>query len=375
MKAESFTPLTLEQAQAFNILAWIEHNKLVNENQTRIEFYDHYFLKEPYLDYSLEQVVMKCTQIGWSVLSILKSLHLARYRGANVIYTLPSRSVVKDFVTPKVDPLIESNPAIKSMIGKTDSTALKSIGDRFVYFRGSWEMGASLSISAHALVNDEYDRSNQKVLESYTRRLDEAKRIRPDLGFIWQFSNPSIPGAGVDEKWQLSDQKHWFVTCPYCKYEWYMKFPDNINFEKETYMCAKCHNDWDDDVRRIGRWVKKRESDISGYWIPQLIVPWIPASKIIKDSKGDQEIFYNFTLGLPYVSKDYNVDRQTIIDCINPDANPRTDVAIGVDNGRYKHYVIGNRLGIFQVGMTESWEEIEDLRNRYSATMVIDMNP
>ena len=372
-KAKSF--IDLDTAQAFNILAWIEHNHIVNENQSLIEFFDHAFLRDPYLDDSSELVVMKATQIGWSVLAILKSIWFAKYRGANIVYTLPSKSVVKDFVSPKVDPLIESNPSIKALIGKTDSTALKAIDKRFIYFRGSWEIGAALSISANILVNDEVDRSNQKVLAAYQRRLDDSRRTRPDLGHIWQFSNPSIPGAGVDEKWQMSDQKHWFVKCPLCNYDWYLKFPDNINFETQSYICAKCHRDLPDDARRRGRWVNKRESDISGYWISQMMIPWHPASKIIKDSEGDQEIFYNFTLGLPYISKDYTVDRQTILDCINPDANPRTNVAIGVDNGRVKHYVIGNRYGIFQVGVTESWDEIEDLRNRYSAYMVIDALP
>jgi len=67
--------------------------------------------------------------------------------------------------------------------------------------------------------------------------------------------------------------------------------------------------------------------------------------------------------------------RQNILDVIDPSSNPQTNVAMGVDVGVLKHYVIGNRFGIFKVGTTESWEDIEDLRNRYSAYMVIDMMP
>lgn len=368
--------LTLDQAQSFNSIAWIIYNKLVNENQTPIEFADHYFLKEPYLDYTPEQVVRKASQVGWSTLAILKAIHLARYRLANIIYTLPSRSIVKDFVTPKVDPLIDSNPTIKAMMGKTDSTALKSIGQRFLYFRGSWEESAAISISAHVLINDEVDRSKQGVLNTYRTRLDDAKRVRPDLGYVWQFSNPSVPGAGVDDKWQRSDQKHWFVKCPKCNYEWYLSYPENINRELGIYICAKCHRPMTNETRRMGRWVKARPgSNISGYWISQLMVPWIPASKIIEDSLGSPQIFNNFTLGLPYVSKDDALTRKAILDCINPATNPRTEVAIGVDVGVTKHYVIGNRYGIFEVGTTESWDDIENMRNRYGAYMVIDMMP
>jgi hypothetical protein len=106
-----------------------------------------------------------------------------------------------------------------------------------------------------------------------------------------------------------------------------------------------------------------------------MMIPWISAEKIIDDSEGDQEIFHNFTLGLPYVSKDTSVSRDTIIKCLSPGYNPRTNVAIGVDNGVYKHWVAGNKYGIFDMGVTKSWKEIEDLRNRYNAIMVIDALP
>ena len=106
-----------------------------------------------------------------------------------------------------------------------------------------------------------------------------------------------------------------------------------------------------------------------------MFIPWITPQEIIEDSEGDQDIFHNFTLGLPFVSKDTSVSRKTILNCLVPGYNPRTDVAIGVDNGVKKHYVLGNKYGIFEIGITEDWEEIESLRNQYNATMVIDANP
>jgi len=362
-------------AESINPLAFLHNNKVLNENGSLIEFKDHRYLIEPYADMAEEQVAIKAAQVGWSTLAINKSLWVSRYLRANIIYTLPSKSVVKDFVTPKVDPIIISNKVYQNMVGRTDSIALKSIGDRFVYFRGSFEESSAISISAHILINDELDRSNQKVLRTYQSRLDDAKRERPDLGFIWQFSNPSIPGFGVDDKWQKSDQKHWFVKCLRCKYDWYLKFPDNINFKTKQYICAKCHKTLTDDDRRGGRWVKKRTSDISGYWVSQMMVPWHSASKIIKDSEGDKATFYNFTLGLPYVSSDTSVSRKTITDCLAPGTNPMTDVAMGVDNGVMKTVVIGNAYGIFKIYETENWEDVKNDILRYNAYCVIDALP
>ena len=348
----------LKLAESVNPLAFIVNNNIKNENGSLIEFKDHFFLIDPYADMSPEQVVMKPSQIGWSVLGINKSLWLAKYQKANIIYTMPSRTATKDFVSPKVDPIIMQNPIYQSWMGKTDSTALKAVGERFIYFRGSWEQTAAISISAHVLVNDELDRSNQSVLETYKTRLDDAKRERPDLGFVWQWSNPSIPGYGVDEIWQRSDQKHWFIKCPHCSNEFYLKFPYNINFQTEQYICTRCQGVISDDDRRRGRWVKKFTGrDVSGYWISQLMVPWFSA-KLLKNG---------------YTPK--SVSRKTITDCIIPTINPKTHVVIGVDNGVVKTVVIGNIHGIFKVYETESWEEIEADLVRYNATMVIDANP
>lgn len=363
-------------AEQVNPLSFLHNNGIRNENGEPIELHDHRFLIRPYADMTREQVVMKSSQCGWSVMSINKSLWLANFKKANVIYTLPSKSVVKDFVMPKVDPIIMQNPVYKAMVGSTDSVAIKKIGDRFVYFRGSWEESAAISISAEVLINDEVDRSNPKVLRTYQTRLDDALRKRPDLGYVWQFSNPSIPGNGVDEKWQLSDQKHWFVKCPHCNYNWYLKFPDNIDLKRGVYICAHCHKDLPDESRRTGEWVNKRESDISGYWVNQLMTPWIPASKIIADSKGDKQVFHNFTLGLPYVSADTSVTRETITKCLAPGVNPMTAVCIGVDNGVVKTVTIGNVFGIFRTYETENWEDIENDIKRYNAVaVVIDANP
>src|SRR3990167_3384528 len=179
-----------------------------------------------------------------------------------------------------------------------DSINLKKIGQRFIYYRGSYEQTEAISISAHILMNDEYDRSNQMVLKTYKSRLDDAKRERPELGWEWQFSNPTIPGFGVDVLWDKSDQKHWFVKCSACLYDWYLKFPDNIDFDKKERVCARCHNKLVKQNLVDGRWVKKfKDREVSGYWMSQMFVPWISVSEIIEDSEGDADIFHNFTLG------------------------------------------------------------------------------
>lgn len=372
--------MNLEQGQQFNPAAFTLHNKIVNENGIPLTFKRHKFLIKPYMDLTPRQVSKKCGQIGFSTMAIIKSFHAARYFRANVIYTLPSKPIIKDFVTPKVNPLIASNNVFRDMVGDTDSLGLKSVGKgsdaRFIYFRSSWDEASGISISAHILVNDELDRSNQKSIKTYKTRLDAAKLDRPELGWWWKFSNPTIPGYGVDEDWAISDQKHWLIKCHRCNHYQDMTWPDSIDIEKKIYICKKCRRHLTDENRSDGRWVQKLLGrDVSGYWFTQMMAPWITADKIIEDSEGDLSIFHNFTLGEPYQPKDHSVTRESIMQCLSPDQNPQTNVAIGVDNGIIKHYVIGNEYGIFKIGTTKSWQDIENLRNRYNAVMVIDANP
>src|SRR4030066_1181780 len=149
--------------EEFSAVAWILNNSIKNENGSPIEFRDHSFLIDPFADNSPRQVIKKCSQIGWSTLAILRAFHLAKYAGANVIHTFPSRNMSKDFVIPKVNPLIQNNKVVADMVS-VDSINLKKVGTRFIYYRGSYEQTEAISISAHILINDEYDRSNQMVL-------------------------------------------------------------------------------------------------------------------------------------------------------------------------------------------------------------------
>lgn len=372
--------IDLSVGQQFNAAAFVLHNNIVNETGDPITFKRHKFLLDFYMDETPEIVACKCSQVGFSTAAIIKSSHLCHYRKANIIYLLPSKAIIKDFVKPKVDPLFAVNPAMKLMQGETDTLGLKAFGtgadQRFLYFRSSWDEDSGISLSAHIVISDEYDRSNKKAVETYQTRKDAVRLTRPDLGFDWRFSNPTFDGAGVDELYQESDQKRWMIKCHHCNHWQQLTFPENIDFKREVYICQKCQLDLSDEDRINGEWVKKYLGRrISGYQISQLMATWIPAHDIIKSSKGDQSIFYNFTLGLPYTSKDIQITREALIKCIYPTANPMTDVAMGVDNGKTLHWVLMNKYGIFAIGETDDWQEIENIRNQYDAYCVIDSNP
>lgn len=341
-----------------------------------MEFDDHRFLMQPFSDFHHDQVIRKSAQVGWSTLAIFRSFHLCNFYGLNIAHVLPTQNVVRDFVFPKVDPIINKNPAIRAVVG-TDSKALKGIGGHFIYYRGSFTEREAITISTDLNVIDEYDRADQAILNTYDSRLQASR-----YGWRWRFSNPSVVGFGVDMLYQDSDQMHWFVKCHHCGHDWYMDWESDgsshyVDRDKKIYACGKCHRELSREDRIGGRWVAKYPSrPRRGYWISQLMAPWVTAQRVIEQFKeSSPDFFNNFVMGKAYTASDLIVDRAAILRACSPSAIVKTNVAMGVDNGVTKTWVLGNANGIFAHGRTESWDEIEELMLMYNAMVVIDPNP
>lgn len=359
-------------------LAWVELNNLVTENQEPIEFVDHRFLIDLYTDLHPDIVVKKSAQVGESVERIIKSIWCAYYLKANIIYVLPTRKVVDDFVVPKVNPLVTSNPVIARMVS-ADTKSLKQVGDRFIYFNGAYSESEAIMKSADILVLDELDRmDNPAVVNMFDSRLQASK-----LGWRWKLSNPSGIGQGVDALFQDSDQRHWFITCNHCRYEWYIDWERDgrchyVDRERQIYACGKCGGEISDNARRMGRWVARFPGHYRhGYWISQMMAPWVSAKRIIEQyEESTIDFFYNFVLGKAYTASDLIVNRETILRSNAPGTIPRTHVAIGVDqNVSEQIWVAATPQGIFAHGKASSWEEIEHMKLMWNAVVVCDPQP
>lgn len=369
----------LPALMAASPLAWINFNKLVNENQRLLEFNSHRFMIEIYADNHPDICCIKSAQVGFSVYAILKAFHELIHEHRNVIYALPTHNVVSDFVTPKVNPLIDSNPPIAAHVG-SDSVSLKKVGKRFIYFKGGSEREA-ISVSADTLVIDELDKMpDMGIVTMFDSRLQAAESPRRR-----RFSNPTGINFGVDALFNQSDAKHWMVTCHGCSHEWFMDLepgPDHNHYiERQTarFICGNCHNEISRADRINGRWVAKHPEITTrrGYWISQLIAPWVTAERILdQEQEMSIETFHSMVLGKAYTPSDMIVNRETILRACVPSRIPRTDVVIGVDqNAANQIWVAMTPSGVFAYGKTNSWEEIEDMKRRYNAIVVSDPAP
>jgi hypothetical protein len=359
---------------------WILKHQIKNESGIPIEFDKHKFMWDLYNDLSPLQVWLKPPQIGATVAQIIKSIWVAKKLNKDIIYTLPTAGDVSDMAGGKINRLIAQNPILKEWVKEHDTIEQKGIGDNIIHYRGSFTSKSAMMVSSSLNIHDELDASDQSVIEQYETRLQATAG-----GWRWYFSHPSVTDYGVDKYWQQSDQKHWFITCPHCKKDHYLEFPDSIDMENKSYVCKLCKGILSDEDRENGYWKAKYsktwqkengERPFSGYWISQLMCTWITAEKIIDDYQNkSSEYFHNYVLGLPYSGGDSKLTKLHLFANLTgkgtaPDNNER--VIIGVDTGLKLDYVMGNeRLGLFYHGDATNYNELDAHMRRWSKAIVI----
>lgn len=356
-----------------SIHSWIIEHGIKNESGTPLDFRDHLFLFDIYSDVSPKLVCYKAAQIGFTTMALLKSIWLAKMKRMDIIYTMPTSDDAKQLVSGKVNRMINQNPILLEYVKDKDSVEQKAVGDSLIHYKGTWVERASISTSSDLNIHDEEDRSKQEVVQQYASRLQHSKHK-----YEWHFSNPSVEGNGVSRYWAKSDQKHWFIRCTGCDRQQYLSWPESIDSDKRVFVCKHCKKELTREERRVGKWVAKyKNKEFSGYWISLLMAPWVTADEILNyyETKS-AEYFSNFVLGLPYVGEGNQVTPDIIYRNCTSDINSQERVVIGCDSGLKKHYVLGNKEGIFYAGVAHDWKVIEDLLAKYERSIaVIDALP
>ena len=373
-----------EKIEKASILQWIINKNIKTENDELLEFTNHRFLLDIYFDESEVLVIRKASQVGASTMQILKALHAARYWGINQIYTLPTVDDVGEFVRSKVNRIIKVNPAIMEGVShrNVDSIEQKQIGRGFLFFKGTHTEKEAIMLSSDRNIHDELDKSKPEVIRDYLSRLGFSK-IRSQH----YFSTPTIPDVGVDKLFGESDQKHWRFNCPHCNHRQHMDWEENIDREREIYVCSECRKELTPSyIAKQGSWEAKYPNrKASGYWITQMICPWRSASDLIKEERDaeDEQYFYNFVLGLPYLSAEQRIPQSLFLKNITKKKVDESEWNVmGADTGLTNHVIIGNEQGIFWIGILEDqpnrtrWQQMEELIEFYDIRVcVIDALP
>lgn len=351
---------TLEEisaaAELFPTL-WVLKYQIKNEVGVPLDFTKRKFLMDIYDDFSPHQVLLKPPQIGATVMNTLKALYVAKKKKRQIIYTLPTQGDVQDMVGGSFNRIIAQNPILLDWVKDKDTIEQKAVGDSMIFYRGTWSAKQAMMIPSGLNIHDEVDASDHDVITQYETRL----QAQEDGGWIWYFSHPSLSGHGVDIYWQESDQKEWYITCPECQNSQVLMWPDSIDVENQCYVCQMCKSVLPDSARINGEWRNKDGVPwtgqieggykFSGWHVSQLMLHNKSAQQILdafNDPNKDKQYFYNYVLGLPYVSSDDRIEPMVVLrNCEDTVNSQNGRVVIGADTGHGIHYCLMNAEGVF----------------------------
>ena len=244
-----YTEEQVSQAMEGSPALWTIKHKIKNEIGFPVEFTNRKFLFDIYNDLSPLQAILKPPQIGMTVCNTLKAFYVAKKLKRQIIYTLPTMGDVQDMVGGSINRIVAQNPILMDWVKDHDTVEQKQVGEAMIFYRGTFTAKQAMMIPSGLNVHDEVDASNPEVITAYENRL----QAQEDGGWRWYFSHPSLVGHGVDVYWQQSDKKEWFITCPHCKHEQFMTWPDNIDIEKQIYICSKCKEELPTEARVNGQ--------------------------------------------------------------------------------------------------------------------------
>src|SRR5256712_3997749 len=250
-------------------------------------FESHEYLRAIYDDTSLHVVLSKAAQIGGPTWAILRSLH-ACLTGLNVMSFSPTRTDVLEFSKSRVGPLLRENEFLAKQMRETDTAGLKRIGDAHLYLRGMQSTVGMKSVPADMIVFDELDEATPEAKSLARERLAHS-----DYKRIIELSNPCLPEYGIDESYQVSDQRHWTLKCPSCG-TWTAleeEFPVKLGEEVKIILpradgtfyraCPKCGAELD---LAAGEWVPDYpDRTIHGYRISQTFSSKLDPGAILKE--------------------------------------------------------------------------------------------
>lgn len=320
--------------------------------------------------YRLVLVLMKCAQVGFTVMEMLATIYLGlKFGPATVGMFLPDTNLADIKSSKRFMPVVRTIPAVHKLMtmeaadgsGKKageGNVRVRQIGEAMFVF--SWTSGRATteSIPMDILSYDEVQEMTLEQMEKTQERLSAS-----DIRFTLMGSTANWPDADIHHWYKRGSQHRFHTECPTCgsKKPLDEYFPDCIRFDSETnlyrYVCPNGH--WLEDTQR-GEWIadnpdadgaidlavdkKDRSLRIRSIHFPQFLSPTISAEEIIfaYNNATDMKNFFNRKLGKPYLDpSQVPVTLEHLANC----------VAAGKDAGvAWKSRARGTYMGIDQMG-------------------------
>lgn len=366
-------------------------------------------------------VLMKCAQVGFTVMEMLATIYLGIKFGPCIVgMFLPDMNLAGLKSSERFMPIVRSVPTVHALMTQdaADGSGRKggegNVNRRRIdqaLFIFSWTSGRATteSIPMDILSFDEVQEMTLEQIEKTYERVS-ASSVR----FMLMGSTANWPDADIDF-WYKKGTRHQFHTkCHTCGTAKPLDdyFPDCIRWDKDReiyrYVCPNGHwlqdtqhGDWIADFPErdrgpeVGVPLKERRLRIRSIHFPQFLSPTISADEIITayNTASDMKNFFNRKRGKPYVDpSQVPVTLEVLARCV--EAGKRLGVQwksrargtfMGIDQmGNFNVHVIKERLpdgrqAVIHVEETYSADPFarsSELMEQYGvAVCVVEINP
>lgn len=270
-------------------------------------------------------VIMKCTQVGFTVMEMLAALYLAlRFAPAKIGMFMPSQSLASGKSSERFMPIARTVPAVHKLMteknasggrGGEGNVLIRNIATSRFHFLWTSGKTATESFPMDVISFDEVQEMLIADMEKVVERLSASK-----LKYTLMGSTANWPDSDI-HWWYMRGTQHQFHTrCPSCGIGQVLDehFPECIQFDPDAprvnkrerdaglvgeyrYCCHACDG-WIDDPQQ-GEWIPKNpEASIQSVHFPQFLSPTITPRNIIEAYRNNDSMkgFYNRKLGKPY---------------------------------------------------------------------------
>lgn len=311
-------------------------------------------------------VIMKCTQVGFTVFEMLAAIYLAlRFSPAKIGMFMPSQSLASGKSSERFMPIARTVPAVHRLMtekhasggkGGEGNVLIRNLGQSRFHFLWTSGKATTESFPMDVISFDEVQEMLISDMEKVVERLSASK-----LKYTLMGSTANWPDSDIHWWYQRGQQFQFHTRCRECGTMQVLDehFPECIQFDpahpkknqrggssllgEYRYQCYECKG-WIDDPQD-GEWIAKfPEREIRSVHFPQFLSPTITPRNIIEAFRSNDSMkgFYNRKLGKPYTDpSQVPVTLEMLNECA------KEGVRIGL---QWKSRASGTFMGIDQMG-------------------------
>ena len=314
-------------------------------------------------------VLMKCAQVGFTVMEMLVAIYLGlKFGPCTIGMFLPDQQLAHIKSSERFMPILRTVPTAHGLMTQdaADGSGRKQgegnvrtrrIGESLYVF--SWTSGRATteSIPMDFLSFDEVQEMSLAQMEKTMERLSASSYRYTLMG-----STANWPDSDIHHWYKLGTQHRFHTQCPTCGARKALDdyFPECISFDPNhpdeitgmpgayRYVCEAGH--WIDDPQ-IGEWIADNpDARITSAHFTQMLSPTISPGEIWDKfvHSTDKKNFYNRVLGKPWLNPDQvPVTLEHMANCVEHGRLARTADGVGV---RWKKRAQNTFMGIDQMG-------------------------